>query len=477
MIKEGFETFFKIKAEKNEDTYENTVKKYRFITDLFINKNSRTCAYTTQRTLNELYLIDIKKIINLSEKHGVNILFLKGIFMAADVYDDVHCRRGLDLDILVEKKDIYCVKTILDDIGYKYVGNEDLVEQAKINHLKFIKHITNQIALLIEVHINIFNPPHLYSYYTETVWANSIQGKMLDLEPILLSPQDRIIHSCVHFCIHCHEYPVHKLLNLESGLKLQILYDIALLIKKYGINVQYLMQTCGMINAQFDLFFALSMLNKIVPALVPTSFLKQLEETSLRSEVVKKNYMKDILLHDLMTPGFGERCEDWIQSLPFNFDKTLKLNNKEQDLFCFSCEDFDMEARLSVLDKLIFKIIVRCKNHHIIDNYEFVSHSHQKGDTEPPCIKKYACCFYSTEGHKKTRIHKPFEKKEVSDIRTNIYEYDNKTEITYFIPISYIRNAVLLSMNVNYKEGYNKQSVCVTGRDWIDIPTMVGFKV
>ncbi|MCI9073487.1 MAG: nucleotidyltransferase family protein [Lachnospiraceae bacterium] len=57
-------------------------------------------ARVLQRLKNSCYLKDIKEMLSFAEKENLRLVFLKGIFLAADLYQKMDSRQSNDIDCL-----------------------------------------------------------------------------------------------------------------------------------------------------------------------------------------------------------------------------------------------------------------------------------------------------------------------------------------------------------------------------------------
>jgi hypothetical protein len=64
-------------------------------------------------------LLDLKEILNLAHREGVEVVLLQGMILLHQVYEDIGLRAMSDIDLWVPRKDHSRFVAILDSLGYK----------------------------------------------------------------------------------------------------------------------------------------------------------------------------------------------------------------------------------------------------------------------------------------------------------------------------------------------------------------------
>ena len=125
----------------DEMSIDSALKDYR-IDKFFIPFNEELFSY--QISIYNVYKMELMKISKELETYNLKFLVLKGIILADDLYAPYYLRRSMDLDILVEFKDIDIVDNILRVLGY-FPINEDFYTNS-IKHVKSNKSIREEIT-------------------------------------------------------------------------------------------------------------------------------------------------------------------------------------------------------------------------------------------------------------------------------------------------------------------------------------------
>ncbi len=163
---------------------------------------------------------------------GIPLVLLKGAHLAEFVYEDIALRPMSDLDILVREEHLSRVVQTAFDAGYRFFFDEN-PEKAKFSrdydyciapefrHFQLLEH--PETKSLLEIHCFIADKDSSFEIPPAELWRNA-QPAMFHNRPVfLLSPEDLIIHLCLH-AAYDHLF--------EFGLS--ALCDIAIAVKHYG---------------------------------------------------------------------------------------------------------------------------------------------------------------------------------------------------------------------------------------------------
>ena len=121
--------------------------------------------YLVQRIINKINLLEVKKIVNFSEQTGIKVIFMKGMFFANEIYSDINLRVSMDIDLYVKECDLYKVCEFLTANGYNDAGENDFLEDGRMEHLQFVKAGENFYNPIIEVHTCASYPYDLFKNY------------------------------------------------------------------------------------------------------------------------------------------------------------------------------------------------------------------------------------------------------------------------------------------------------------------------
>jgi hypothetical protein len=134
-------------------------------------------------------------IISLLNGNGISVILLKGAHLARYVYGNLGLRPMADIDLLAKKNDLIRIHELLIKHGYKNSSDDR----------SYSKHLAPYFkpgSVSIEVHFNITTPPFSDCFDVEEFWSRSQKYNLDGVEVLTLSPEDILLHMCIHTCVH-----------------------------------------------------------------------------------------------------------------------------------------------------------------------------------------------------------------------------------------------------------------------------------
>lgn len=294
-------------------------------TDLMKVNNKEYLRYNRwknkQKIEYDIFLSEISKFIYLCNKKKLKPIFMKGIFLAADVYDKLESRISTDVDILINKEVIGLYKNILVEMGYfnndlnENADIEDFIQYLNVKHLIFKKKVEDY-TVHFEIHNSIINPPILFNDITYDFKINSYKADLLGLQPYIFSVEYNLVFLMLHFFKHLPLLYFHNMIfKRHVKVNLSNLHDIALLVQKHGKNIDwnkmvYISKKMMVIKV---IRMVCNMVNEIYDDIFPTDFVTDLINN------MDYNYMSTQNLEYL---GLGKFL--WL--LDIVFDEISKLS-------------------------------------------------------------------------------------------------------------------------------------------------------
>lgn len=256
-------------------------------------------ARVLQRLKNSCYLKDIKKMLSFAEKENLRLVFLKGIFLAADLYQKMDSRQSNDIDCLVEEKNFLKLHDFILQLGYESesISQDDItngIYREKIdNEHSCYKKMIGNIALSIEVHCYAINAGKTFAESADFFIEQSEPGDLLELKPYLLKTEYNLVFLMMHFFKHLPVYYLHNsILGHPVKINLSNLCDIALMVKKYGQAIDW--ETVRELSKKLMVVSYVEavalLVNKIFGPVFDGRFLNMLEECSDYSRLNKIKY-------------------------------------------------------------------------------------------------------------------------------------------------------------------------------------------
>jgi hypothetical protein len=199
-------------------------------------QNLRT-RYLGTAGQNTVLFHQLNTLIARLNNKGIPVILLKGAHLAEFVYADLALRPMSDLDILVREEHLSQAVQIAFDAGYRFFFDKnpekdknsrdfDYGIAPEFRHFQLLKHL--ETNCLLEIHCFIASEDSSFEIPAAELWRNA-QPAVFNNRPVfLLSPEDLIIHLCLH-AAYDHLF--------DFGLG--ALYDISIAIKYYGEKLDW----------------------------------------------------------------------------------------------------------------------------------------------------------------------------------------------------------------------------------------------
>lgn len=167
----------------------------------------------------------------------IPVILLKGAHLAEFVYKDISLRPMSDLDILVKEEHLSEAVQIAFSAGYQFFYDKKTEKEKSgksycYDILEYYKHfqplIHPETKCLLEIHCFITNVGSSFEIPTSELWKTAQPATLNDHAVFLLSPEDLIIHLCLH-AAYDHLF----------CFGMSALYDISLTIRHYGGKIDW----------------------------------------------------------------------------------------------------------------------------------------------------------------------------------------------------------------------------------------------
>ena len=196
-------------------------------------------AYHGNLARNMYLYAELKRILETFCDKGVKVIVLKGAALAKTVYSDIGLRQMSDVDLLVKKEDLPCAEKIMSGLDYRFQGDMP-PEWYRENH-QHISYVNSEKNIPVEIHWHIARKAHplrirIINDIIERWWEEAKTIEFSGSKVQILSPEDLIIHLCLHFL-------KHRFINQNGGFSskgaLIQLCDIFQTLKYYRDDIDW----------------------------------------------------------------------------------------------------------------------------------------------------------------------------------------------------------------------------------------------
>jgi hypothetical protein len=236
---------------------------------------------------NALLYNELSNILNAFKGFDIDVVVLKGAFLAEVIYKDIGLRPMNDIDLLIKKEDFQRVKMEMAKLMYYPKIFPSKIRENRCTTLSEELQFKNQDRTsIIEIHWDILPVQSPFKIDISKLWENVKPVKIAGIESLMLAPEDILLHLCLHLDKHLYSS------GAPSATPLRNYCDIAEVIRHYKetINWSYLLQSSKNYGIEEPIYQGLSVASQCFGAFVPAEILRQLN--SVESSVDFENILK-----------------------------------------------------------------------------------------------------------------------------------------------------------------------------------------
>jgi hypothetical protein len=167
---------------------------------------------------------ELGKVMKRLRQDDIQVIALKGAHLAEVVYGNIALRPMGDVDLLVREEDLGRVEEILLGMGY---SPAECNRQISIDNCHFAYKLAG-MGLSVEAHWAFMPSDCRFGIDMDEVWGRSRPCALAGVEVSTLSPEDQLLFLCLHTSKH-----------LFDGMGLRPLYDISIVIRHYGEEMDW----------------------------------------------------------------------------------------------------------------------------------------------------------------------------------------------------------------------------------------------
>ena len=149
---------------------------------------------------------ELARIAAALNSKGIRTLAFKGPALAALVYGQITSRRYVDLDVIVQQRDMARARAILQSLGF---NAPDYLSPSHNNLLERVQHSVALIraddGLIVELHWRIAARGFATLPFENQMWLRAIEVSVCGVSVETLSPEDLLLALCIHGTKHFWE--------------------------------------------------------------------------------------------------------------------------------------------------------------------------------------------------------------------------------------------------------------------------------
>lgn len=215
-------------------------------------------AFDRNRHRNMFMTAELIRILGLLESADIRVIPLKGPLLAASVFGDLALRQFVDLDILVDEKNMMRAREILAIEGYEPAQDWTPSQTRFIfrTHCE-LPLFSKERQLLVEIHWRIVRKWFRFPLGAEHLWDRLRPAELAGYSTFTVGPEDLLLILCVHS-------------NKHMWSRLRWLCDVAEVLRAHPeIDWTELMTRAEAFGARRMLFLGLYLANDLLDAPLP----------------------------------------------------------------------------------------------------------------------------------------------------------------------------------------------------------------
>lgn len=158
----------------------------------------------------------LREVLEVLGKNDIPVIVLKGAHLAELVYGNIALRPMCDLDLLVKEKDLMIVEEKLLELGYRPIKDD---RQVKGKNQHFAYRLPDK-EVCVEIHWTLIRVDYPFDIDLEGQWERSRPAVIGNATVRVQSPEDLLLHLCLHTCkAHLFDKGVKLLCDLSATIQ------------------------------------------------------------------------------------------------------------------------------------------------------------------------------------------------------------------------------------------------------------------
>ncbi len=170
---------------------------------------------------NMLRLRELARLLRELGGHGIDVIVLKGAYLAGAVYGDPALRDMKDVDVLVRRRDLALAYRKLLQLGNIPREGQDLEAQVEMECARHhhLPPVAMPNAGPVEVHWSITLPDAPVAIDMDGVWERASETHIAGTRALAMAPDDLLLHLSVHAALqHRFRMRLRHLCDISAAL-------------------------------------------------------------------------------------------------------------------------------------------------------------------------------------------------------------------------------------------------------------------
>lgn len=243
--------------------------------------------------------MELLRILEKFEVHGLQAIPFKGPALAKQVYGDIVLRQYGDLDIMVRKEDVLSAKDLLLKDGYTpEVELTPLQEESLLRSQCEYVFYRKKPRTLVEVHWRFDPAMYIIDFDAHGIWARLRSLELEGRRVMSISPEDMLLALCSHGARHAWN-------------QMRLVCDLAGLIQvEVALDWEQVMRNAASLGAERILHLGLLLAHVLMEAELPEDVI-----TRAKADNAARSLASDVLAGFFLEPemrgGTFQRYTFW----------------------------------------------------------------------------------------------------------------------------------------------------------------------
>ncbi len=168
-------------------------------------------AYRKNSLRNFRLYNELGGLLSLLHTEEIEVIGLKGVHLAAHFYEHIGARRIGDIDLLARKQDLSRIDQIMQAHGCKSCEYHRIAAPENYH----VHYMLPKSGLCVEIHWTISPPAYRAVIDIEEIWSRARHATLANVPVLVMSPEDLMLHLCLHVVHHAGEMGIRMLLDFE----------------------------------------------------------------------------------------------------------------------------------------------------------------------------------------------------------------------------------------------------------------------
>jgi hypothetical protein len=222
-------------------------------------------AYIESIRWDDARQVCLRRVLEALQLQSLQVIVLKGAFLAESIYQHPAERLMTDIDLLVPLDRLGQAAEVLESLGYR--AHSQLSLQEIISIRKDFPPFMQPGWLDIDLHWTLTDPASPYQADLTGIWQRAQPVQIVGTPVLGLGCEDLVLHLCIHNLLH----------SLRGGLR--GIYDLAAVIEHYRMQIDWQILSLRARNWGIErtLFILLDLSVILFNAPVPETVIQDLE--------------------------------------------------------------------------------------------------------------------------------------------------------------------------------------------------------